>query len=88
VNALKEYDAPSSSLLSFFNYLKDGKSTINSESYWKLLQFAVNQNAAMQTILPLDQIDFFKAFVKNLMSDLREYAVRKNINKPANTTGQ
>jgi len=88
VNALKEYDAPSSSLLSFFNYLKDGKSTINSESYWKLLQFAVNQNSAMQTILPLDQIDFFKAFVKNLMSDLREYAVRKNINKPANTTGQ
>ena len=58
VNALKEYDAPSSSLLSFFNYLKDGKSTINSESYWKLVQFAVNQNSAVQTILPLDQIDF------------------------------
>lgn len=88
VNALKEYDAPSSSLLSFFNYLKDGKSTINSDSYWRLLQFAVNQNSAMQTILPLDQIDFFKAFTKTLMSDLREYAVRKNINKPANTTSQ
>jgi hypothetical protein len=88
VNSLKEYDAPSSSLLSFFYYLKDGKSTINSESYWKLLQFAVNQNSAMQTILSLDQIDFFKELVKNLMSDLREYATRKNINKPANTTGQ
>jgi hypothetical protein len=88
VNTLKEHDAPSSSLLSFFNYLKDGKSTIDSKSYWKLLQFSVNQKSAMQTIIPLDQIDFFQELVKNLMSDLREYAVRKNINKPANTTSQ
>lgn len=88
VNFLKEYDAPSSSLLSFFNYLKDGKSIINSESYWKLLQFSVNQNSAMQTLLPLDQIDFFKDIIKNMTSDLREYAIRKNINKPANKIDQ
>ena len=88
VNTLKEYDAPSSSLLSFFNYLKDGKSTIDSKSYRKLLQFSVNQKSAMQTIIPFDQIDFFQELVKILISDLREYAVRKNINKPTRKTSQ
>lgn len=82
INYLKDYDTPSSSLLSFFEYLKDGQRTINKYSYWKLLQFSVNRSSAMQPLLKLGDTDFFKAAIQRLNADLRQYASIKNINKP------
>lgn len=79
ITALQDYDAPSSSLLSFFEYLKNGKSTINKISYWKLLQFSVNRSSAMQVLLKFDDLDFFKSALQRLNADLRLYANIKNI---------
>jgi hypothetical protein len=79
MESLKKHPEPSSSLLSFLFYLKLGAGTINAQSYWKLLQFAVNQKTDVAAQLNEKGKTVFKAALLKLTDDLRNYA--KNNNK-------